>query len=224
MCTLLLRLSGPMQSWGLSSNFTVRDTGLEPSKSGVIGLLCAALGRPRAAPLDDLALLRMGVRVDREGLLSRDYHTAGKGGYIRASGVIERKNLIVSTRYYLADAFFLVGLEGDLRLLTQLHNAVRDPIWSLYLGRKAFLPAQPIWLENGLKQDKRLLEVLHAFPWLGCMGDPPERVRLVLDDPFGGEIRNDLPISFARREFAARRICTEWMTTPAHEMEVQPCI
>jgi len=43
MPTLLLRLAGPMQSWGLSSRFTIRDTSLEPSKSGVLGLLCAAL-------------------------------------------------------------------------------------------------------------------------------------------------------------------------------------
>jgi len=50
---------------------------LEPSKSGVVGLLCAALGRPRAADGSDLAALRMGVRVDREGVLKVDYQTAG---------------------------------------------------------------------------------------------------------------------------------------------------
>src|SRR5258708_39825081 len=77
MGTLLLRLAAPMQSWGTQSRFVVRDTGLEPSKSGVIGLLCAALGRPREAPVEDLAGLRMGVRVDREGVMQTDYHTAG---------------------------------------------------------------------------------------------------------------------------------------------------
>src|SRR5512136_490986 len=85
MGTLLLRLVGPMQSWGMQSNFTHRDTGLEPSKSGVIGLICAALGKPRdenhpdnarKPSLDELAKLRMGVRVDREGLVQCDYHTA----------------------------------------------------------------------------------------------------------------------------------------------------
>ena len=53
MTVLLMRLAGPMQSWGTRSRFGNRDTGLEPSRSGVIGLLCAALGRPRAEPLDD---------------------------------------------------------------------------------------------------------------------------------------------------------------------------
>ncbi len=67
MSALLLRLAGPMQSWGVQRRFSVRDTGLEPSKSGVVGLLCAARGRRREEPVTDLAALGMGVRVDREG-------------------------------------------------------------------------------------------------------------------------------------------------------------
>ena len=47
MSTLLLRLAGPMQSWGTDSKFDVRRTQREPSKSGVIGLVAAALGIPR---------------------------------------------------------------------------------------------------------------------------------------------------------------------------------
>ena len=54
MAVLLLRLAGPMQSWGTQSRFTHRDTDLEPSKSGVIGLLCAAMGKPR----DDLTAIK----------------------------------------------------------------------------------------------------------------------------------------------------------------------
>ena len=39
MATLLFRLQGPLQSWGISSHSTERDTAREPSKSGVIGLV-----------------------------------------------------------------------------------------------------------------------------------------------------------------------------------------
>ena len=78
MNTLLIRLSAPMQSWGTQSRFTVRDTGLEPSKSGVLGLICAAVGIDREDDngLQSLTSLRMGVRVDREGILRVDFHTA----------------------------------------------------------------------------------------------------------------------------------------------------
>ncbi len=74
---LFLRLEGPLQSWGVGSNWVVRETASEPSRSGVIGLLCCALGRRRSEPLDDLTDLSMGVRVDRPGVRLRDYHTVG---------------------------------------------------------------------------------------------------------------------------------------------------
>lgn len=69
-----------MQAWGTQSRFIVRDTGWEPSKSGVVGLLCAALGcsRDDDQTVVELASLRMGVRVDGEGALLSDYHTAGR--------------------------------------------------------------------------------------------------------------------------------------------------
>lgn len=216
MSILLLRLSGPMQSWGVQSRFTVRDTGLEPSKSGVVGLLCAALGRRREEAVTDLADLTMGVRVDQEGVMARDYHTAGKGGILRASGQVEQKNLVVSTRYYLTDACFLVGLVGDdLDLLTRLHAALRDPVWPLYLGRKAFVPGEPVWLPDGLRSYETLMDTLRTYPWLGYNPDKrPDQVRLVLEDPNGAEVRPDQPLSFAERRFAPRRVTTTFITLP----------
>ncbi len=225
MNVLLLRLAGPMQSWGVQSRFTVRDTGLEPSKSGVVGLLCAALGRRREETVADLAALIMGVRIDQEGVMARDYHTAGKGGILKASGQVERKTLVVSTRYYLADARFLVGLEGDdLDLLTELHDKLRDPQWPLYLGRKAFVPGEPVWLPNGLRPGEDLETALQDYPWLGWdTRKYPDQVRLVLEDPEGPEVRPDQPLSFAERRFAPRRIRTTFIPAPPIE-EKELCI
>jgi CRISPR system Cascade subunit CasD len=208
MHTLLLRLIGPMQSWGVQSRFSVRDTGLEPSKSGVVGLLCAASGRGRDAPIEDLAALTMGVRVDREGHLSRDYHVAGVGGYMKGGGAIERNNVVPSSRYYLADAAFLVGLQGeDMALLSGLQQALLNPVWTLYLGRKAFSPGEPIALEDGLKENTSLLQALQNYPYLGGR-TPPARLRAVLEDPSGDQVRPDQPVSFAERRFATRRVRT----------------
>jgi CRISPR system Cascade subunit CasD len=223
MSVLLLRLAGPMQSWGVQSRFTVRDTGLEPSKSGVVGLLCAALGRGRHEPVDGLAALTMGVRVDQEGTMARDFHTAGKDGILRATGRVERRRLVVSTRYYLADARFLVGLESDdLELLARLHAALRDPHWPLYLGRKAFVPGAPVWLPDGLRPGEDLETALQDYPWLGYdSARYSDRVRLVIEDRNGPEVRPDQPLSFAERRFLPRRVRTEFATPPP--MEEKPC-
>ena len=145
MATLLLRFAGPMQSWGTQSRFGERDTGLEPSKSGAIGLLCAALGRPREEPVDNLAELRMGVRVDQEGIVQRDYHTLGLT--IRPDG--KKTGTVLSNRYYLADASFLVGFESDDEaLLEQIQDSVDAPRWQLFFGRKSFVPGIPLRLPD----------------------------------------------------------------------------
>lgn len=206
MSTLLLRLMGPLQSWGTTSRFDERDTQLEPSKSGVLGLICAALGRDRAEAVDDLARLRMGVRVDREGMPMRDYQTAT--GVLIASGKADLKRTVVSPRFYLSDAAFLVGLEGeDAALLQRIHEALRTPVWPLALGRKSFVPSLPVYLPDGLREQP-LLEALRQWPAL--VGDAlPPKQRFLLEDAAEGAVRLDQPVApFARREFGPRFVKT----------------
>lgn len=238
MSTLLLRLTGPMQSWGTQSRFTQRDTGREPSKSGVVGLLCAALGRSRSAPVDDLATLRMGVRVDCEGRLELDYQTAG-GTHLRGEtyGVAlvggKKSGTVLSNRYYLADADFLVGLEAadeeQEELLRILDRALERPVWQLFLGRKAFVPGCPVRLPDepplgpGLRKGT-VEATLRSYPWPEREG-APDRLRLVLDAEVGtsAEVRSDVPISFAlgAREFRTRYVRTDFVTRPPAPAAVQ---
>ena len=66
MSTLLLRLAAPLQSWGLESKFDTRQTGREPTKSGIVGLLACALGiaRDDQAALAELNALAIAIRED----------------------------------------------------------------------------------------------------------------------------------------------------------------
>lgn len=219
MNTLLIRFCAPMQSWGTQSRFTVRDTGFEPSKSGTLGVLCAALGIDREddAGLQPLTALRMGVRVDKEGALRSDYHTAKD--ILTANNKIKGTEL--STRYYLADACFLVGLESEnLPLLERIQAALGKPVWALFLGRKAFVPGEPIWLEDGLRKGEDLKTALETYPPLR----PPEKqkLRLVLEDASGPIVRSDQPLSFSRerRRFAPRRLRVEFILAPELTKEV----
>lgn len=213
MNTLLLRLSAPMQSWGTQSRFTVRDTGLEPSKSGVLGLLCAALGIDREDDegLQPLTTFRMGVRADREGLLQVDYHTAKD---VRmANG--KTKDTELSNRYYLANGVFLVGLESeDLALLKRIQAALNKPVWALFLGRKAFVPGEPILLDDGLRRDETLEQALQNYPCL-CISQK-EKLRVVLEYKDGSIVRTDQPLSFSRerRKFAPRRVSVTFYDAP----------
>lgn len=196
MSTLLLRLAGPMQSWGTDSKFDVRRTGREPSKSGVIGLVAAALGirRQDREGLNKLLSLRFGVRVDREGSMMRDFQTAkGKSDY-------------VTYRYYLADAVFVAGLESeDTELLQQIGRAIEAPAFPLYLGRRSCPPVGRVFL--GI-YDKPLEETLRETA-------PSDSTRLVLDAVEGepGGLVRDVPLSFdpAWREYTYRRVTEKFL-------------
>ena len=220
MPTLLLRLAGPMQSWGTTSRFDQRDTGKEPSKSGVIGLLAAALGidRENWNDLEPLTRLTMGVRHDRPGVLKRDYQTAGCAAtdkMRRADGSLSEDG-VTSQRYYLADAVFLVGLESaDRNLLERAHVALQNPVWPLALGRKSYVPSEPVWLAGSVV-DAPLLEALAAMPWVATPrhGETsPERLLVSMESLDGsGALRMDQPLSsFAERRFGARYVRTEWL-------------
>ncbi|WP_047244618.1 type I-E CRISPR-associated protein Cas5/CasD [Chromobacterium subtsugae] len=214
MATLLLRLAGPMQSWGTTSRFDERDSGLEPSKSGVLGLICAALGRDRSEPLDDLAALKMSVRVDREGLLMRDYQTAT--GVLLASGKADAKRTVISPRYYLADAAFLVALEGEHRLLATMQQALQRPVWPLSLGRKSMPPGLPVWLPEGI-QDETAQKVLSSWPRIApCRAEHKcQPLRLMSEHPSEGAVRLDQPAApFAERRFGPRFVKPEVVDVP----------
>lgn len=240
MGVLLLRLCGPMQSWGTQSRFTNRDTDLEPSKSGVIGLLCAALGKPRDESLEELANLKMGVRVDWEGTVKKDFHTAG-GWHLKKDadyGVptadAKGKRTVTSSRYYLADACFLVALQGDAALLKELDARLQNPVWQLFLGRKSFAPALPVWLKDGLRLHQAdVKETLADYPYL-CFSAKsdrlPEKLRLEIETDYGvGErVKHDQPISFenANRQFGLRHVTTDWIERARlpHQKEELLCI
>jgi CRISPR system Cascade subunit CasD len=211
-----------MQSWGVESRHTVRDTAREPSKSGIVGLLCAALGRPRQKPVDDLGRLVMGVRVEQEGLMSVDYQTAGgtTQGRVRygVATVDGGLTTVVSRRYYLANADFLVGLQGELELLEELEESLKHPRWHLYLGRKGYVPSLPVLHPNGLKPDIALEDALKTEPWPLPFNSErraaePEPVRVVVEVAGPEEadrFQYDQPLgaAFTTRSFGIRYVRT----------------
>lgn len=223
MPTLLLCLVGPMQSWGTTSRFDQRDTGKEPSKSGVVGLLAAAMGidRENWVDLKPLTHLSMGVRHDRPGMPKRDYQTAGCAATdtIKKADGSDSKDGVVSQRFYLADAAFLVGLATeDHMLLERMHAALCDPAWPLALGRKSYVPSEPIWMEHAV-QDVPLREALAKWPWLGTprkWETLPEKLVISLESEDGSGVLNmDQPLSsFAERRFGARFVRSEWIPFP----------
>lgn len=239
MSTLVFRLSAPMQAWGTEPRFDkwVR-TGMEPSKSGVIGLVAAAMGIDRS---DDEALhslterIRYGVRVDREGKIGTDYHAVRiinrencnyKDAY-NSPVYVDGKVLGDSSisrydykKYYLMDAAFTVGLESvDYSFLKEIRNALRHPKRFLYLGRKSCPVTEEL---DGEIIDKSLYtaltdEILEQEAKRYCS------YRIVYDAEPGtpATMTNDDPCSFSsKKKIWVPRAVAETMIEvfPAREM------
>lgn len=145
MSGLVLRLAGPMQSWGEHSAFGERDTLSHPTRSGLVGMFAAAQGVRRDEPLDRYADLRLVMRVDSPGLRMSDFQTVG-GGLPREHTVPtaegkrrpENATTIVTRKAFLADAVFTVAVTGPGT--KDIGRALESPHWQTYLGRRSFVP------------------------------------------------------------------------------------
>ncbi len=216
MSVLLLRLEGPLQAWSAQGKLGVRDTEREPTKSGVLGLLGAALGMARDDDVTLAALsdLRFAVRVDRAGTLLHDYQTAG-GGLFRDKPytVFGTKDTVPSHRYYLQSASFVAALQGDDALVERLAKALASPRHPLFLGRRSCPPSVPPFMsivDDGLKQ------ALEGAPLADAPDSPP--YRLVIEATgTGGDARYDAPLSFSavERRYGRRYVVTDWTHGPA---------
>jgi len=183
----------------------------EPTKSGVIGLIAAAIGIRRDEPIDHLLDIKFGVRIDQIGRVLIDYHT------------VHTENgdtLPISYRHYLADAVFLVGIEEDDSLLTTIDRAVKNPVFPLFLGRRSCPPAGPISL--GVKQGFGLREALsntEVAPWQASRWYQKKQsnkvyLEIVMDAEQGDSgtfLISDDPITFNQkhRKYSYRNVVSE---------------
>ncbi|MFG3370566.1 type I-E CRISPR-associated protein Cas5/CasD [Streptomyces sp. NPDC048156] len=240
---LLLRLSGPLQSWGERSHFNERDTARFPTRSGVIGLLASALGRRRGEPIDDLTRLSLTVRTDRPGVLLRDLHTVGGGLPAKATvTTAEGKKrggdtgTLLTHRTYLADAVFTLALTTpDNADLITYAAALNSPQWPPYLGRRSCPPEGPLLLGH-------CDNVLHHLVHLPIAAPQPatgqQNIEFLSDQPLdrlpapdetappsteagthpSGEV-NDQPLTFHphQRAYRARPLYRRTLRLPADQ-------
>lgn len=206
---LALLLDGPLQSWGHASRFERRTTALHPTRSGVFGLLAAALGIDKHGPDEAAQLARFRAlratvitlprRSRRDGVLLmqrlEDYHTVT--GIRRASGKVDDDATVQTYRHYLLDARFGVLLAGPSALLEEIAAALRNPKWGVWLGRKCCLPASPVLV--ALKPD-----AAQAWPDLlrraGYTGTETleefDRVLEAAAGDSGADVIEDTPVAF----------------------------
>lgn len=232
---LALRFEGPLQAWGFESQYSRRNSGLMPTKSAVLGMCCAALGIPRGSDEEAEFLVQcvhtrlLAVAVprtlnfgERQNELPvrriTDYHTVG-GAYDRddpaqrphipvtAEGKLKEqtKQTVLTWRQYLCDSHFVAVLSGERLLIECIGKAVANPVWGIWLGRKACIPTAPIDAGVWNTEEEALRSLLGDLP-LEVLTHQREVDRF--ED--GTDTLPDQPVCFAGpngiRRFAPRRV------------------
>ena len=218
MKTILLKFSGPLQSYGTSSHFQTRYTDYYPSKSAVLGLLAACLGyrRDEEEKLRELSTLKFAVRIDQQGGLLKDYHIA-----ITDKEIVEKPQTYVTNRYYLEDALFVVALSGMDELIDTLTKAIKSPYFQPFMGRRS-LPV-PVDFFLGVSAED-ILDSLRNLPWQAAPWYKKKKRKQGIGEKISLEVyadeeilkdekisksklRRDIPISFSQkgRKFAFRQ-------------------
>lgn len=159
---LLFQLWAPLVSWGDIAVGERRLSAVAPSRSAVLGILAASLGIDRQ---DDEKWGRLSddygvaTRVDSPGALLVDFHTAQappasavkklkpKSRYEELKIPREDLTTILSYREYLTDqsvqACIWATQASGAWSLDQMATALREPVFTPYLGRKACPPGLP---------------------------------------------------------------------------------
>lgn len=225
---LLLWLEGPLQAWGHDSKFGVRDTLNFPTRSGILGLLCCARGAggPEVEWLAQMNSLSMEVRAYartndegkpqlREPALC-DFHMVGSGyddsdpwQNLLIPKTSDGKRAVgggtkMTYRYYLQDSVFAVVLEVPQTQVEPLSDALQNPAWDLYLGRKNCVPTELIY--QGVFADADT-----AWQQAQVLADSKKRLLsyAIIEGEGDGEVitLNDVPVQFGRQKrYRDRRV------------------
>lgn len=217
MKTLVLKLRGPMQSYGTHSHFNTRETDSHPSKSAVLGLIAGALGwRRESEEIRVLNDLQFAVRVDQEGLTRKDYQIAReyqKKFRYHVKGKFKDKGTYVTNRYYLEDAIFVVALgHEDASLIDRIQEALRKPYFQGFLGRRSYPVNYDLIMHSSERDPLEELKTLdwQASDWYRYKHGVPKYLEVfadrALDKTAPWQKRQDAVVSFSQehRQFAYR--------------------
>jgi CRISPR-associated protein Cas5/CasD subtype I-E len=216
---LCLSLVGPMQSWGLYSQWDHRDTHDSPTKSGIVGILCSLLYQ---RDVSDAELQRvakafmLSIRVDQYGSVFEDYHTITNSMVINKGKLNLNKNNIITKRQYLQNCRYTAYLRfNDFTIFNECRDAVMFPKSLVGLGKKCCRPSRPLYNGN-TNNGKSISDIMCTTPLITFDLGKQDAVSIYTDDP---EVYNhftegvwidiyDEPISFKNRLFSLRSVYT----------------
>jgi CRISPR system Cascade subunit CasD len=157
----IIQIYAPLVSWGDIAVGMERPSMSYPGKSALLGLIGAAFGIRRDEEEKHTELrnaFRFGVKQLCSGTIIRDFHTAQHGNESRKIELYNRRDelnksekidTVLSYREYICDVRYLaaIWIQKGVRTeitLEHLQEKIRNPVFTIYFGRKCCPPALPL--------------------------------------------------------------------------------
>ena len=225
---LLLWLEAPLQSWGADSRYGRRDTLPFPTRSGVLGLLCCAMGRGgeqrewleamRPCSQTVFAFPRKGKKEAQIQPLLRDFHMVGSGyddsdswQNMLVPKTAEGKKPVgagtkLTHRYYLQDMAFACILEVPDEFAEEVRARLEAPVWPICLGRKSCVPTALVFrgfFDTPEEAEAHAREIAEKAGRIASL-----KVVEGVDENGNSMTLNDVPLCFGMRKKYADRSVT----------------
>lgn len=209
----LLWLEGPLQSWGVESRFGRRATLPFPTRSGILGLVCCAMGKggEEKAWLEKMARYKQTIVAYETAAcpappLLKDFHMVGSGYSHKdpwQTLLIPKKcdggtpvggGSRLTWRHYIQDMAFACALELPEEEAGIIAAALENPVWPVFLGRKSCPPSDIIWRGEFTDMEKTLAKAQ------SIANDKKRRESFRVCDGLTGNnpymTLNDVPVNF----------------------------
>lgn len=168
---LKMIFDAPLQSYGVRSKWDYRDTSYFPSKSAVIGVIASAMGIERDNPIiTELGKnLEVSVRIEKRGSVLNELQTVNsipvyEQGLGKAKLKVKKDYHPLLTKMYLQDAIFTVYVKGEKNIIEKCYEALQNPIWPYYLGRKCCVPSSPVVQDKLFYNVEDIVDFIKSTP------------------------------------------------------------
>jgi len=174
---LKLTLSSVLQYFSDTDSIALRttyNTSLYPTKRAIVGMIASALGYERKDPRSAELYKKLDLKysIVNEPVILNDFQTIKplrcqqnymnkfnkRNKFQTVDGAYQNKQLIKKIQY-LQEAEYEVYVGGSDELLEEIYNAIRNPEYSLFIGKRSCIPNKPIVTEFNLIKKEELKNV-----------------------------------------------------------------
>lgn len=191
--TGMFQIAAVMAGFGqLGAGYQNPGSQSAPTKSAVVGMLAAALGRTKSDSITDLNQLLIGTCTTNAGVLHTRFGTITGAsqleGGIRSNPLIRKKGYFQAATLGPGDSYLvrhIVAFQSEDEMFVQeLLKALTAPVFPVFVGRANCRPAEPMplgYLEGTLEDAFALIKVPTTAIIEVLPSDPAPNKRRVMD-------------------------------------------